>query len=268
MISGKTRLFLLLGRPVAHSLSPAMQNAAFRVLGLDAVYAAVDCAPEATASLARAVATAGGGGNATVPHKLDLATALDRPSQRVQQLGSANTFWGEDGTLVGENTDIDGVLEALKALEALAHPTWLVLGTGGSARAVIGAAAQLGARVAIRSRDAGRGAALQVWASTLGVQGTEPGDCELVINTTPLGLTAADPLPIVPAEVPKATAALDLVYAKGETPWVRACRARGLKAADGREMLVAQGAAAFEKWFPKIRAPREVMRAAVARALA
>jgi shikimate dehydrogenase len=268
MITGKTRLFLLLGRPVAHSLSPAMQNAAFRVLGLDAVYAAVDCAPEATAALARSVAAAGGGGNATVPHKLDLAAALDLPSDRVRRLGSANAFWGNDGKLVGENTDIDGVLEALKTLSALDHKRWLVLGTGGSTRAVIGAAAQLGAQVAIRSREAGRGAALQVWASTLGVQGAEPGDCELVINATPLGLTAADPLPIVPTEVPKAVAALDLVYAKGETPWVRACRARGLTAGDGREMLVAQGAAAFEKWFPKLRAPREVMRAAVARALA
>jgi shikimate dehydrogenase len=268
MISGKTRLFLLLGRPVAHSLSPAMQNAAFRVMGLDAVYAAVDCAPEATAAVARALAAAGGGGNATVPHKLDLAAALDRASPRVKQLGSANAFWGEEGALAGENTDVDGVLEALKSLEALTLPTWLVIGTGGSARAVIGAAAELGARVAIRSRDAGRGAALQLWAATLGVQGAEPGECQLLINATPLGLTAADPLPIMPGEVPHATAALDLVYAKGETPWVRACRGRGLRAADGREMLVAQGAAAFERWFPKARAPREVMRAAVARALA
>ncbi len=267
MIGGRTRLFLLLGRPVAHSLSPAMQNAAFGALGLDAVYAALDCPPEDTFVLAQSLARGGGGGNATVPHKAMLAAALERPSSRVERLGAANVFWGEGATLVGDNTDLDGVLESLARLQAPAT-RWLVVGTGGSARAVIGAAVERGAHVAVRSRTPVRAAEFTAWAATLGVQSAEPSECEVVLNATPLGLAKGDALPLDVATTPKAKVALDLVYQPGETPWVRLCRAKGLRAADGREMLVAQGAGSLERWFPKVRAPREVMRAAVARALA
>ena len=95
----------------------------------------------------------------------------------------------------------------------------------------------------------------------------EPAACGVLINATPLGLGRTDPPP-VPAEVaPTAEVALDLVYAAGETSWVRTLRARGLRAADGRAMLVWQGSAAFERWFPGVTAPREIMRAAVDAAL-
>ncbi len=267
MIGGRTRLFLLLGRPVAHSLSPAMQNAAFQALGLDAVYAALDCASEDTFALAQSLAQGGGGGNATVPHKAVLAAALERPSARVDRLGAANVFWGEEEALVGDNTDLDGVLDALARLDAPAT-RWLVVGTGGSARAVIGAAAERGAQVAVQSRSSARAAEFVAWAATLGVKNVDPTECEVLINATPLGSAKGDALPVDVAMTPKARVALDLVYQHGETPWVRHCRAKGLRAADGREMLVAQGASSLERWFPKVRAPREVMRAAVARALA
>jgi len=94
-----------------------------------------------------------------------------------------------------------------------------------------------------------------------------PQICRVLVNATPLGLHARDLVPIPPGLAPEAQVALDLVYAKGETPWVRALRARGIRAADGRTMLVAQGAASFERWFPGIPAPREIMRAAVDGAL-
>jgi shikimate dehydrogenase len=94
------------------------------------------------------------------------------------------------------------------------------------------------------------------------VRVVQPAGCTVVINTTPLGLASTDPLPL---DRPPASAAvaLDMVYAGGETHWVRAMRRAGLRAADGRTMLVAQGAAALECWFPGVRAPVEVMRAAV-----
>ena len=243
-----------------------MQNAAFQALGLDAVYAALDCAAEDTLALAAAVAAAGGGGNATVPHKVVLAALLDAPSERVRRLQAANVFWGEGERVAGENSDVDGVLEALARLSAPAS-TWLVVGTGGSARAVVGAAAERGVRVAVRSRSADRAKEFLAWAATLGVAAAGPEECEVVINATPLGLAAGDPFPVDLAAVPRAKVALDLVYRAGETPWVRDARTRGLVAADGREMLVAQGAVSLERWFPRARAPREVMRAAVARAL-
>lgn len=267
MIGGRTRLFVLLGRPVAHALSPAMQNAAFQALGLDAVYVALDCASEDTFALARALAKGGGGGNVTVPYKEVLAAALEHPSDRVRRLGSANVFRAEGEELKGDSTDLDGVLEALALLEAPAT-RWLLIGTGGSARAVIGAAAERGASIAVRSRSVARAKEFTSWAAELGVGATEPAECEVVINTTPLGLSVGDPLPLEIGEAPRAVVALDLVYHRGETPWVRHCRAKGLRAADGREMLVGQGAKSLEWWFPKVQAPREVMRAAVARALA
>ncbi|HET7040435.1 MAG TPA: hypothetical protein VFI13_00375 [Gemmatimonadales bacterium] len=268
MGGARTRLFVLLGRPVGHSLSPAMQNAAFQALGLDAVYAALDCAEEEVPAFARTLAAGGGGGNATVPHKQVLASALAHPTPPVARLGSANGFWGDGGALAGECTDVDGVLDALRALEALTTATWLVVGTGGSARAVVGAAIECGARVAVSSRTTERALEFSTWARGQGAELGLLAEAEVVINATPLGLQEHSALPIALAMVPRAKWALDLVYRRGETDWVRLCRAGGLRAMDGREVLVAQGAAALERWFPKVRAPREVMRAAVARALA
>jgi shikimate dehydrogenase len=141
------------------------------------------------------------------------------------------------------------------------------MGTGGSATAVVGAARERGVRLAVRSRDAERAESFARWAESLGVGRADASECEVIVNATPLGLGAGDPLPPGAEAAPAARVALDLVYARGETAWVRAQRARGLRAADGRLMLVEQGAAAFERWFPGRRAPREVMRAAVERAL-
>ncbi len=265
MISGSSRVFALLGQPVAHSLSPAMHNAAFHALGLAAAYVALPCVAEDVAPLMHALARAGGGGNVTVPHKSAAAAAI-ADGGLVRRLDACNTFWGEDGTLRGENTDVAGVVTAL---DRLAPPAggWLVAGTGGSARAVAAAAAQCGAPLAVHSRDAARARAFAEWAETIGARAGEPAAARVVINATPLGLGPGDPLPIADDLAPLAEVALDLVYARGQTRWVRHARARGLRAADGRAMLVAQGAAAFACWYPRIPAPVEVMRAAVDAAL-
>jgi shikimate dehydrogenase len=215
-----------------------------------------------------ALARAGGGGNVTVPHKTDAARACDRTTARAARLGAVNTFWLDaDGAVVGDNTDVDGVLAALDALDAGAERAWAVVGTGGAARAVAAAAAARGARLAVCSRAGERAAAFLAWAAELGVAPATLEECGVVINSTPLGLGSGDLMPISRRQVPGASAALDLVYARGETPWVRALRAQGLRAADGRTMLVAQGAAAFERWFPELRAPVDVMRGAVEAAL-
>ena len=97
MIDGSTRVFAILGDPVAHSLSPAMHNAAFRVLGLRAVYVALRARPDDVPGLLRSLSRAGGGGNVTVPHKELAARAVDRPHPMVERLGACNAFWGEDG---------------------------------------------------------------------------------------------------------------------------------------------------------------------------
>jgi len=266
VIGGNTRVFAILGDPVAHSLSPAMHNAAFRALGLDAVYVALKTPAADLPALIRVLARAGGGGNVTVPHKETAAGALDEPSTRVTGLGSCNTFWGVEGRVLGDNTDVDGVVAALAALDA-PDTAWLVAGTGGSARAVVGAAVARGAGVAVRSRNGPRRAAFETWARGQGVTIVPAGECQVLINCTPLGLHPGDHLPLAHEEAPKAQVALDMVYACGQTAWIRLMHQEGLRAADGRSMLVAQGAAAFRHWFPEEDPPLEVMRAAVNNAL-
>jgi shikimate dehydrogenase len=261
VIDGSTRVFAILGDPVAHSLSPAMQNAAFRVLGLKAVYVPIRCRPDDVPGLVRALSRAGGGGNVTVPHKEAAARAVDRRQPMVDRLGACNTFWGEHGASVGDNTDVAGLLSALDDLEA-PPGAWLVLGTGGAARAAVGAARERGVAVSVTSRSADRRRRFEEWAATQGVRVADAADCAVLINTTPLGLGPGDPLPLTQPPA-GAAVALDMVYIGGDTPWVQAMRAAGLRAADGRAMLVAQGAAALERWFPGLHAPVEVMRAAV-----
>ncbi len=266
MIGGRTRVFAILGDPVAHSLSPAMHNAAFRALGLDAVYVPLRVTPDQVPAAMTLLARAGGGGNVTVPHKETAARAAGQPSPRVTRLGACNTFWGADGALLAENTDVDGVRAALAELEAPAT-AWLIAGTGGGARAVVAAALELGARVAVHSRDHGRRTAFEQWATGQGVALAPGAECEVLINTTPLGLQPGDHLPLAHEEAPRAQVGFDMVYARGGTAWIRALRQDGLRVADGRVMLVAQGAAAFRHWFPDEDPPVEVMRAAVNDAL-
>ena len=266
MISGRTRVFALLGDPVSHSLSPAMHNAAFHALGLEAVYVPLRCSAEDVEPLIRALVAAGGGGNITIPHKEVAAGAVRRLHDRARLFGACNTFWGVGGESVGDNTDAEGLLDAL---DQLAPPDsgWLVAGTGGSARAVAGAARERGAGIAVLSRDPARQASFEDWVRSVGVTVVPRETCGVLINATPLGLGSRDLLPIPLQLAPAAVVALDLVYSRGETPWIHVLRANGVRAADGRGMLVAQGAAAFERWFPGVPAPREIMRAAVDAAL-
>ena len=266
MIGGSTRVFAILGEPVAHSLSPLMQNAAFRALGLKAVYVPIPCSADDVPPLIQALARAGGGGNVTVPHKEVAAGAVSRCLDLAQAVGACNVFWADNGTSVGGNTDVHGVREALRELRA-PDAAWLIAGTGGAARAAVIAARDAGVGVAVTSRDHERQIAFETWIRSHNVPVTTPEECGVAINSTPLGLKAGDPLPIALDAAPRLEVALDMVYAAGETQWVRAMRPRVRSAADGRTMLVAQGAAAFHCWFPNRHAPVEIMRAAVDAAL-
>jgi shikimate dehydrogenase len=270
-ISAKTRLFTVIGDPVAHSLSPAMHNAACRALGLDAVYVALRVSAEALPAVLVMQAAIGGAGNVTVPHKEAVEGSVSRKTDVCARVGACNTFWTEDGALVGDNTDVFGVAAALERIGA-GHKgeRWLVIGTGGAARAAAVTAADRGATLFVRSRNESRARDFVAWASRIDVPATVahgPVEIDVAINATPLGLAGHDPLPVDVNHIPGAQRALDLVYAPGETRWVHALRERGIEAADGREMLVQQGAAAFERFFPDADAPVEVMRAAVHRAL-
>lgn len=263
-IGGATRVYALLGDPVSHTMSPRMHNAAFVALGLDAVYVAIRCDAAELGSLMRTLAGNGGGGNITVPHKEAAARVLAEAG--VQVPAGVNTFWGMHGALNGCETDSAGILAALRKLGAT-DGKWCVVGTGGSALATLRAASAAGAHVAVRSRTAERAQRFMEHARAAGVPAAIPEECTLVINCTPLGLRDTDPMPVPVEEVPPGRLALDLVYRPGGTRWVQSLRARGIHASDGREVLLGQGIAAFERWFPDHRAPVEVMRAALRRAL-
>jgi len=262
-ISAATRLFAVLGDPVSHSLSPAMHNAGFRAAGLDAVYVALCPATTALPQLIATLVRNGGGGNITVPFKRMAAEIAAARDDDVSRLAAANVFGSVQGALRLGNTDVGGVLTAIDRLQP-SGDAWCVVGTGGSARAVVAAAVTRRARVAVVSRDRQRGSEFAAWAGALGVGAAALGECRLVVNATPLGLADGDRFPLPPADLAAETAVLDLVYsAAGTTAWVAACLARGLRAMDGRETLLAQGVASWRYWFADVDPPVEVMRAAL-----
>jgi shikimate dehydrogenase len=138
-ISAETRVFALVGDPVAHSLSPIIQNAAMRDLGLDGVYGALRSNQEDMAGFVRGLARAGGGGNVTLPHKEKAATVVDISSTAVRRTGACNTFWMKDGAIHGDNTDVEGFSRALLDFLGMGPEGYrvLVLGAGGAARACL-----------------------------------------------------------------------------------------------------------------------------------
>jgi shikimate dehydrogenase len=262
----RLRVFAVLGDPVQHSLSPVMHNAAFRALGLSAVYVPLRCSSRDLPGLLGGLARAGGGGNVTVPHKELAARLVQDASPAAREVGACNTFWRHADRVRGDNTDVHGVLEAMAGL-GVNGGRWLIAGTGGGARAVVVAARRAGAAVAVRSRDPARADEFRAWISGRNVPAADAEECDVVVNATPLGLRRDDPSPVPLEAMPAARAALDLVYAPGSTPWVQMLRQRGLEAADGRTMLLAQGMEAFRRWFPDRDPPAEVMKAALDAAL-
>lgn len=265
-LAATTRVFALLGDPVEHSRSPAMHNAAFSALDIDARYVAIRCEAEDVTAIARSLARAGGGGNVTVPHKLSVLGALDHASDAVQRTGACNTFWAEEGRVCGDNTDVAGIHAAVHELSgSIAGARVLVLGAGGAARAACLALLEAGAaRIDVLNRSASNA---QQLVAAFGderlhlARALETAD--LLVHATPLGLHAGDAMPIAEHHLKSFGAVLDLVYGTHATPLVHAARAAGIPAADGTTMLLTQAAAAFERWTGKT-APLEVMRAALA----
>jgi shikimate dehydrogenase len=236
-------LYVLLGDPVAHSRSPAIHARAFQLLGVDAVYAPcrVTDVPAAVQAL-RALGIAGA--NVTIPHKQAVLTALDVVDAAAQRIGAVSCIVNRDGVLTGHNTDREGLLRALGEVSGPA----VVLGAGGSARAAVDA---LRPDVTIVNRTRARAEAL---AREMGVKAGGPDavrSAAVVVNCTSVGMTGEE-MPADPAAI-RGTV-VDLAYsARGETPLIRAVRARGLRAIDGIEVLVQQAIASLEIWLGRPR---------------
>jgi shikimate dehydrogenase len=268
VIARPSRL-VLLGHPVAHSLSPAFQNAALRSAGIPLTYEALDVAPSALEETLRALVRQGAAGNVTVPHKEAVARACDRLEALAGRTGAVNVFWTDDpGALVGDNTDVGGFDAAVRALLGRAPRELRVglVGAGGSAAAVLAAVERWpGATASVWSRTSDRATALVARFASVARAASSLDEvvrqADLVVHATPVGM-ADDALPFDVALLRDDAALVDLVYRRGETALVCAARARGLLACDGLPMLVEQGALAFERWFG-VEPDREAMWRAV-----
>lgn len=274
-LSGHTRLAIVIGDPVRHSLSPVIHNAAFAACGLDWVFLACEVpegrVPEA---LAGAVALGIEGISVTMPHKAPAAVAVDELSETARLLGAVNCVARRGERLVGHNTDGDGFVDAL-ASEAGWSPEGarcVVFGAGGAGRAVTLALADAGAaEVAVVNRTPGNAEAAAALAGERGrvAEAAEAGLFDLVVNATPLGMTGhrGAVLPLEPALLHPGQILVDLVYEPAETHLLAAARDNGIRAFNGVRMLVHQAARAFELW-TGMEAPTDAMAAATAEALA
>ncbi len=260
---------VILGHPVAHSLSPVFQRAALRHAGIGLDYDREDVAPDALADALMRLAAEGAAGNITIPHKEAAAALITRCTPAAKRVGAVNTFWTEQGVLVGHNTDVDGAAATIRALRREDGPNVcdvpvVLCGAGGSAAATLVALNDLGyrhitivARTTARARALSERLAVPVRIASVDAIDSVVGTAALVINATPIGLRD-DAFPVAVATLPDHCAAFDLVYRPGGTAWITACRVAGRRAEDGLRMLVEQGAAAFEVWF-NVSAPRDTM---------
>lgn len=247
---------VLLGHPVAHSLSPRIQNAAIAAAGLGARYEAVDVDPTSFDEIVAGLRRERAAGNVTIPFKERMLVLCDALSPLARRVGAVNTWWvDDDGRLVGDNTDVGGFELAVGQVLDGKRPRDLtvgLLGAGGAAAAVLAAVESWpGCTAHVYNRTPERARML---CERFG-PGAQPvddagvvGGADLVVNATSVGLKD-DAMPIDLSLVRRDAVVIDLVYRPGETRFVRALRDRGTRAADGIGMLVEQAALAFEKWF-------------------
>ncbi|WP_334111032.1 shikimate dehydrogenase [Thermodesulfitimonas autotrophica] len=280
MINGETRVTGIFGDPVAHTLSPAMHNAAFTALGLNFVYLPFHVRREALAAAVAGIKALGlAGVNITVPHKEAVLPLLDDVAEEARLIGAVNTVVNRGGALVGYNTDATGFLRALQ--EAGFNPAGrpaVVIGAGGAARAVVVALARAGVRkITIFNRTLGRAAALAElvrakgvaaaalpWADLAGAGKKVVAQAALVVQTTSVGMhpQEEEAPPVPPEALEPGQLVVDLIYSPPETRLLRLARAAGATTQNGMAMLLHQGAAAFELWTGR-EAPVGVMRAAL-----
>jgi shikimate dehydrogenase len=259
---------VLLGHPVDHSLSPRIQNAALAAAGMSLRYEALDVESSRFDQTLDELRAERAAGNVTVPHKERMFAACDVVTPLAERVGAVNVFWvDDDARIVGDNTDVGGFdAAATHFLERL--PSGLtvgVFGAGGAAAAVLAAVeAWPGCTAHVYNRTPERARLLcerfSAVARAVDDVGVVAGS-QLVVNATSVGLKD-DRFPFDPFLVPRESEVFDLVYRPGRTNFVRALRARGVRATDGIGMLVEQAALAFERWFG-VAPSRELMHEAL-----
>lgn len=280
-INGKTALYGVMGDPVEHSVSPVMHNAAFSALGLDCVYLPFRVRREDLATAVAGVRAFGIRGlNVTVPHKVEVMALLDEVDPLAGQIGAVNVLVNASGNLAGYNTDAEGFLRMLagQGISPRGKNT-VVLGAGGAARAICFALASQGAALTILNRTPGTAASCASDISGATGQAARPLEmtranlasalrgADLLVNATSMGmLPLSDASPVERDLLNDHLTVVDIVYNPYQSKLLKEAKEAGARTINGLEMLVWQGALAFEKWTGR-QPPLDAMRKAATAAL-
>ena len=282
-IDGRTRLVAIFGDPIDHTLSPAIQNAAFEHLGLNLVYVPFHVRPADLKAAVSSIRTLGFiGANITIPHKERVMRSLDDVHVHAKDVGAVNTVVNKKGRLIGYNTDGAGYLLSLREETGFSvrGKKVVILGAGGASRAIFHAlldarpaSVVISNRTPKRASDLAREFAKRFKNTVIrtvpfkkGPLSEEAQSADLLVNTTSLGMTGQARLDFPVESLPKGAVVSDIVYRPLETVLLKKARSRGLKTHDGLSMLVRQGSIGFELWTGK-KAPVELMRKAAKKAL-
>jgi len=258
----------LIGHPLGHTLSPIMQSAAMAELNLPGIYLPFDIPDEkSVVQFMRSTAKLGiRGFNVTIPYKEIAFSSVDEMDDDARRAGAVNVVVIEDGLLHGHNTDIFGLSQSLR--ESGYDPRKkraLIIGAGGASRAAVIALWKMGAEISITNRTPERAdelvRSMRVFVNTISIKELEIAEpFSLIVNATPIGMRGFDTARVVPERlISSADAVMDMVYNPPETPLLNAAKESGVLAISGLEMLLHQGAKAFELWCGR-EAPIDVMR--------
>ena len=277
-ITGHTKIVGIIGAPIEHSRSPQIHNAAIAALGLDYVYVPFHVQPDNLGAAIKGFKAANIVGiNVTIPHKQNVIPYLDEISREATLIGAVNTLIFRDGTISGENTDAPGFLQAMQedGHEVPQGGSAVIIGAGGSARAIVVALALAGVQtICITNRTVSRAVALatdlsaKTDASIYGIGLDDPqlpdavGTSQLIVNTASTSMDVSHPLLIDPGWLAPQSIVYDIVYTPPETRLLQAAAEKGCHTIGGLGMLVHQGAIAFERW-TGVNPPVETMRQAL-----
>jgi len=262
-IDRRTRVYGIIGNPVGHSISPAMHNAAFAALGVNAIY--LPFPVEDLDDFLEAIGALGiRGFSVTIPHKETIFGRLHACDRLAKRLGAVNTVVVRRGRLYGYNTDYVGVLAALRGKLKLEGCRALLVGAGGGARAAGFALADSGAQVSIYARRANRARQLAraVGGKAMAKPELRRQEFDLIVNATPVGMAPGHESPLGAGEI-NAPVIFDMVYRPLETPLLRQAARKGCKTISGIEMLVAQGAEQWKLWMGRPAPVRRMRQAAL-----
>ncbi|VVA43649.1 Shikimate dehydrogenase (NADP(+)) [Candidatus Roizmanbacteria bacterium] len=265
-ISAKTKICLIIGDPVSHSMSPAMHNAGYEALGIDDrfVFLGAKVKAQDVGVAVECMRKMGIHGlTCTIPHKVEVMKFLDEIDETAKKIGAVNTVLNKNGKLIGFNTDWQGTVIPLEKIISLSGKKVLVLGAGGAARAIVFGLLKKGAKVKIFNRTKEKAVKLaqefNCQVTSLSIK-SEIRDFDIIINTTSVGMKPLEKeTPISTKFITNKQIVFDIVYVPFETKLLKEAKKRGARIIHGTEMLLHQGTTQFEIYTGH-KAPEEVMR--------